>query len=149
MYLGVFYIDVQTNCICGSSFYLHSDGWALQSPCKGNHPTKRGEKRKSPSQGLGSMVLHPLPMPLPPTIQPMRSITPPPPSQFRSLPQEGIAGEEPRPLKMCCGISVGNLGANLTAAAAVYEYTARCLRDFASNPNFGMKRFDSMRQKMR
>jgi hypothetical protein len=102
---------------------------------------KRGEKRKSPSQGLGGMVLHPLPMPLPPTIRLTRSITPPPPSQFRSLPQEGIAGEEPRPLKMCHGVSVGNLGANLTAAAAVYKHTARCLRDFASNLGFGMKRF--------
>jgi hypothetical protein len=26
----VFYIDVQTNRLCGSPFYLHSDGWALQ-----------------------------------------------------------------------------------------------------------------------
>ncbi len=111
------------------------------SPCKGDHPTKRGEKRKSPSQGLCRMVLHPLPMPLPLTIRPTRSITPPPPSQFRSLPQEGIVGEEPRPLKTCRGVSVGNLGANLTAAAGVYEHTARCLRDFASNPNFRMKRF--------
>jgi hypothetical protein len=42
---------------------------------------------------------------------------------------------------MCQGVSVGNLGANLTAAAAVYEHTARCLRDFASDPNFGVKRF--------
>jgi hypothetical protein len=106
------------------------------SPRKGDCPTKRGEKRKSPSQGLGGMVLHPLPMPLPPTIRPTRSITPPPPSQFRSLPQEGIAGQEPQPLKMCCGVSVGNLGANLTAAAAVYEHTARCLLDFASNQDF-------------
>ena len=95
------------------------------------------------------MVLHPLPMPLPQTIQPMRSITHPPPSQFRSLPQEGIAGEEPRPLKMCHDVSVGNLGANLTAAAAVYEHTARCLHDFVSNSNFGMKRFDSMHLKWR
>jgi hypothetical protein len=111
------------------------------SPRKGNRPSKRGEKRKSPSQGLGGMVLHPLPMPLPPTIRPMRGITPPPPLQFRSLPLKGIAGEEARPLKMCRGVSVGNLGANLTAAAAVYEHTARCLHDFASNPDFGMKRF--------
>ncbi len=82
-------------------------------------------------------------MPLPPTIRPTCSITPPPPSQFRSLPQEGIAGEEPRPLtlKMCRGVSVGNLGSSLTAAAVVYEHTARCLRDFASDPDFGMKRF--------
>jgi hypothetical protein len=42
---------------------------------------------------------------------------------------------------MCCGVSFDNLGANLTAAAAVYEHTARCLCDFASNPDFGMKRF--------
>ncbi len=27
----MFYINVQTNCICGSPFYLHSDGWALQT----------------------------------------------------------------------------------------------------------------------
>ncbi len=106
------------------------------SPHKGDHPTKRGEKRKSPSQGLGGMVLHPLPLPLPLTIRPTHSITPPPPSQFRSLPQEGIAGEEPQQLKMCSGVSVGNLGANLTAAAAVYEHTARCLLDFASNQDF-------------
>jgi hypothetical protein len=65
------------------------------SPSKADRPTKRGEKRKSPSQGLGGMVIHLLPMPLPPTIRPMYSITPPPPLQFRSLPQEGIAGEEP------------------------------------------------------
>jgi hypothetical protein len=47
------------------------------------------------------------------------------------------------------GVSVGNLGANLTAAAVVYEHTARCLRDFESNPDFGVNRFDSMRQKWR
>jgi hypothetical protein len=80
-------------------------------------------------------------MPLPPTILPTHSITPPPPSQFRSLPQEGVVGEEPGPLKMCRGVSGGNLGANLTAAAAVYKHTTRCLRDFASNLDFGMKRF--------
>jgi hypothetical protein len=111
------------------------------SPCNGDRPTKRGEKRKSPSRGLGGMVIRSLPMPLPPTIRPMHSITPPLPLQFRSLPQEGIAGEEPRPLKMCCGVSVGNMGSSLTAAAAVYEHTARCLCDFASDPDFGMKRF--------
>ncbi len=45
-------------------------------------------------------------------------------------------------MKMCHGVSVGNnLGANLTAAAAVYKHTARCLCDFAGNPNFKMKRF--------
>jgi hypothetical protein len=42
---------------------------------------------------------------------------------------------------MCQGGSVGNMGSSLTAAAAVYDYTARCLRDFASDPDFGMKRF--------
>jgi hypothetical protein len=42
---------------------------------------------------------------------------------------------------MSCGISVGNMGSSLTAAAAVYKHTTRCLRDFASNPDFGMKRF--------
>ncbi len=44
-------------------------------------------------------------------------------------------------MKMCSGVSVGNLGANLTAAAAVYEHTARCLHDFASDQDLGMKRF--------
>ncbi len=38
------------------------------SPCKGDCPTKRGEKRKSSSQCLGGMVIRLLPMPLPPTI---------------------------------------------------------------------------------
>jgi hypothetical protein len=42
---------------------------------------------------------------------------------------------------MCHGVSVGNMGFSLTAAAAVYEHTARCLRDFASDPDFGMSRF--------
>ena len=111
------------------------------SPCKGDRPTKRGEKRKSPSRGLGGMVIRSLPMQLPPTIRPMHSITPPLPSQSRSLPQEGIVGEEARPLKMCCGVSVDNMGSSLTAAAAVYEHTTRCLRDFASDPDFWMKRF--------
>ncbi len=41
---------------------------------------------------------------------------------------------------MCRGVSVSNLGANVTAAAAVYKNTARCVRDFASNPDFVMKR---------
>jgi hypothetical protein len=49
-------------------------------------------------------------------------------------------GEEPGQLKMCSGVSVGNLGANLTAAAVVYEHTTRCLRDFARDKDFGMKR---------
>jgi hypothetical protein len=97
------------------------------SPCKGDPPMKRGEKRKSPSRGLGGMVIHSLPKPLPLTIRPMHSITPPPPSQFRSLPQESIAGEEPRPMKMCRGVSIGNMGSSLTAAAVVYKHTARCL----------------------
>ena len=54
------------------------------SPCRGRSPTKsRGEsKRKSPSRGLGGMVLHPLPPPMPPALQWMCSITPPaPPSE--------------------------------------------------------------------
>ena len=66
------------------------------SPRKVGSPKKRGEKRKSPSRGLGGTVIHLLPMPLPPNIQPMCSITPPPLFQFRSLTQAGIAGEEPR-----------------------------------------------------
>ncbi len=35
----MFYIDVQTNCICGSLFYLHSDGWALQRHSTSSPPT--------------------------------------------------------------------------------------------------------------
>ncbi len=31
VFLGVFHIDVQTSRICDSPFYLHGDGWALQS----------------------------------------------------------------------------------------------------------------------
>ena len=109
----------------GSHHFTHeNDAPNSASPGKGDRPTKRGEKRKSPSRGLGDMVLHLLPMPLPPTIRPMRSITPPLPLQFRSLPQEGIAREEPRPLKRCHGVSVGNLRSSLTAAAAVYKHTA-------------------------
>jgi hypothetical protein len=27
----MFYINLQTSCICDSLFYLHSDGWALQT----------------------------------------------------------------------------------------------------------------------
>ena len=51
-------------------------------------------------------------------------------------------GEEACPLKMFRGVvSIGNMGSSLTAAAAVYEHTTRCLRDFASDPDFWMKRF--------
>jgi hypothetical protein len=44
-------------------------------------------------------------------------------------------------LKMCRGVSVGHLGGNLNAAATVYKHIARCLRNFANDPNFGMIRF--------
>jgi hypothetical protein len=162
-------VDVPTQEICNDPITRHPNAIILMAPrpcddrallsvgshhfadkndapngaslCKGDRSTKREEKRKSPSRDLGGMVLHPLPMQLPPTIRPMRSITPPPPSQFRSLPQEGIAGEESGPLMMCHGVSVGNLGANLTAAAAMYEHTTRFLRDFESDPDFRIKRF--------
>ena len=61
----------------GASFCLNENN-ALNnaSPGKVGSPTKRGAKRKSPSRGLGGMVLHPLPPTSPPALQPMR-ITPP------------------------------------------------------------------------
>jgi hypothetical protein len=58
-----------------------------ESSCIGSHvrqfgqldtvgsPTKRGARRKSPSRGLGGMILHPLPPPSPPALGPTCSIT--------------------------------------------------------------------------
>jgi len=79
-----------------------------ESPRKVRSPKKRGEKRKSPSRGLGIMVLNPLPSPSPPSLQPTRSITPPPPSQ-------------------CRGVSEGFFGPALTFAAKSMEHTANQL----------------------
>jgi hypothetical protein len=64
----------------GGTFFCPNKNNALNnaSPCKVGSPNKRGAKRKSPSRGLGGMVLHPLPLSLPPALQLLRSITPPP-----------------------------------------------------------------------
>ena len=58
------------------------------SPRGNGIPTKSrgGMKRKSSSRGLGGMVLHLLPPPMPPALRLTRSITPPaPPSECRGI----------------------------------------------------------------
>ena len=104
------------------------------SPRKVGSPKKRGEKRKSPSKGLGGMVLNPLPPLLPPPLPPSslplplpappitRSITPPPPLQ-------------------CRGVSEGFFGPALTFAAKSMEHTAKQLRQWAMEPDLGVKSF--------
>jgi len=65
------------------------------SPHRDESPTKSrgGTKRKSPSRGLGGMVLHPLPPPMPPALRSTRSITPPaPPSECRGIYHVGFFG---------------------------------------------------------
>jgi hypothetical protein len=86
------------------------------SPCKGDHPTKRRGKRKSPSRGLGGLVLHPPPLPL------KHSITPP-------------------PMLQCKGIYTGFLGSTLTFAAKSMQHTANQLQQWAKVPNFGVNSF--------
>ncbi len=39
-------------------FTDENDAPNIASPCKGNHPEKRGEKRMSPSQGFGDVLSH-------------------------------------------------------------------------------------------
>jgi len=92
------------------------------SPRKVGSPKKRGEKRKSPSRGLGGMALHPLPPPSPPPLRSTRSVTPPPPSQ-------------------CRGVYGGFFGPALTFAAKSMEHTANQLRQWASEPDLGVKSF--------
>jgi hypothetical protein len=92
------------------------------TPRKVGSPTKRGAKRKSPSRGLGGIVLHPLPPQSPLALQPTRSITPPPPSQ-------------------CRGDYDGFFGLALTFAAKSMEHTANQLRQWAREPNLGVKSF--------
>ena len=96
------------------------------SPRRDGSPTKSrgGTKRKSPSRGLGGMVLHPLPPPMPPALQSTRSITPPaPPSECRGI------------------YRVGFFGPALTFAAKSMEHTANQLRQWAKEPNLGVKSF--------
>jgi hypothetical protein len=68
------------------------------------------------------MVLHLLPLPLPPALQLMRSITPPLPLQ-------------------CRGIYGGFFGLMLTFAAKSLEHTANQLWQWAREPNLGVKSF--------
>jgi hypothetical protein len=90
----------------GASFCSNkNDAPNNASPRKVGSPKKRGEKRKSPSSGLGGMVLHPLPPPSPPPLRPTRSITPRPPLQ-------------------CRGICGGFFAPALTFAAKSMEHTA-------------------------
>jgi hypothetical protein len=86
------------------------------SPCKGDCQTKRVEKRKSSSRGLGGLVLHPPPPPS------KRSITPPPTLQ-------------------CKGIYTGFFGSTLTFAAKLMQHTANQLQQWAKEPNFGVNSF--------
>jgi hypothetical protein len=92
------------------------------SPRKVGSPKKRGEKRKSPSRGIGGMALHPLPPPSPPPLRLTRSITPPPPLQ-------------------CRGVCGGFFGPALTFAAKSMEHIANQLRQWASEPDLGVKSF--------
>ena len=83
------------------------------SPRRDGSPTKSrdGTKRNSPSRGLGGMVLHPLPPPMPSALRSTRSITPPaPPSECRGI------------------YCVGFFGPALTFAAKSMEHTANQLR---------------------
>ena len=80
------------------------------SPHRGGSPTKRGEKRKPPSRGLGG-VWCPPPLSMPPALRSTRSITPPaPPSECRGI------------------YHVGFFGPALTFAAKSMEHTANQLR---------------------
>ena len=63
------------------------------SPCKGGSLTKRGGQRKSPTRGLGGIVLRPLSAPLPPALQVSHSITSSPPLQCRGI-YDGYFGFE-------------------------------------------------------
>ncbi len=96
---------------------------------------KRGGKSESlPSKGLGGMVLNPLPPLLPPPSPPSSlplplpappitcSITPPPPLQ-------------------CRGVSEGFFGPALTFDAKSMEHTAKQLRQWAMEPDLGVKSF--------
>jgi hypothetical protein len=90
------------------------------SPGKVRSLTKRGAKRKSLSRVLGGMVLHPLPPPLPLALQLMHSITPPLSSQ-------------------CRGVYGGFFGPALTFAAKSMEHTANQIRQWAREPDLGVK----------
>ncbi len=92
------------------------------NPLQGWESDKEGAKKKSSSRGLGGMVLHPLPPPSPPALQPTRSITPP-------------------PLSQCRGICGGFFGPALAFATRSMEHTANQLRQWAREPDLGVKSF--------
>jgi hypothetical protein len=74
------------------------------------------------------MVLRPLPPPLPPALQPMRSITPPPPLH-------------------CRGVCDGFFRLALTFAAKSMEHTANQLQQWAREPDLGVKSFANCRRR--
>jgi hypothetical protein len=85
--------------------------------------TKRGEKRKSPSRGLGGVLCPSTPQ-SPLAIRPMRQITACPPSE-------------------CSGISNGFFGQALTFAFAArsMQHTVNQLQQWAKEPDLGVKSF--------
>jgi hypothetical protein len=72
-------------------------------------------KTKSTKRKPNSSAILQSPLPLLPRLAHFVASPLPTGARGSSMPLEGIPGEEPRPLKMCKGVSVGNLGANLTA----------------------------------
>jgi hypothetical protein len=116
---GRLYIDVGSSCIrrraLDDDATCHDENGLPNnvSPHRDRSPTKSrgGTKRKSPSRGIGGMVLHLLSPPMPPALRSMRSITPPaPPSECR------------------CIYHVGFFEPALTFAAKSMEHTANQLR---------------------
>jgi hypothetical protein len=103
-------------------FVDENDTPNIVSPCNDDLPTKRRDKRKSPYRGIGGMVLHLPPPPLPPALQPKCSITPPPTLQ-------------------CIGIYNGFFGLALTFAVKSMQHTANHFQQWAREPNFGVKSF--------
>ena len=67
-------VDAHGGGGCASFCSNENDAPNNASSCKVRSAAKRGAKRKSPSRGLGGMVLHPPPPPLHPSFQPMYSI---------------------------------------------------------------------------
>ena len=90
------------------------------SPPRGMRPTKRGIKRKSPSQGLGGVLCPSTPPSSPPALRPMRQIT-------------------ASPLPECRGISNGFFGQALTFAARSMQHTVNQLQQWAKEPDLGVK----------
>jgi hypothetical protein len=79
------------------------------SPCRGGSPMKRGNKRKSPSQGLGR-VLCPLTPPSPPALHLMHQITASPPLECRGI-SRGFFGQA---LNLCCKVDAAHCQSTAT-----------------------------------